>query len=75
MPKVRSELKIAIHEELNKASLELRKDPSNLTACHYYDSINRLMKICEERKSNTRGGNILIPSQNLQKNCIFPLAK
>ena len=50
MPKVRSELKVAMHEELNKATMELRKDPSNLTACHYYDSIKRLMDICEERK-------------------------
>lgn len=49
MPKVRSALKVALHEELNKASLELRKDPSNLTACHYYDSIKRIIDICEER--------------------------
>ena len=49
MPKVRSVLKVTLYEELNKASLELRKDPSNLTACHYYDSIKRIIDICEER--------------------------
>ena len=50
MPTIVSKLKTALYEELNKASLELRKDPSSLTACHYYDSINRLIAICEERK-------------------------
>ena len=43
MPTVVSKLKSALHEELNKASLEIRKDPSSLTACHYYDSIKRLI--------------------------------
>ena len=50
MPTVVSKLKVALHEELNKASLELRKHPSSLTACHYYDSIKRLIDICEDRK-------------------------
>lgn len=50
MPTVESKLKRALYEELNKASLELRKDPSNLIACHYYDSIKRLIDVCEERK-------------------------
>ena len=49
MPTVKSKLKTALYEELNKASLELRKDPSNLTACHYYDSMKRIIDICEER--------------------------
>ena len=50
MPTVTSKLKVALSEELNKATMELRKDPSSLTACHYYDSIKRLIDICEERK-------------------------
>lgn len=50
MATLKSKLKDALHEELNKASMELRKDPSNLTACHYYDSIKRLIDVCEERK-------------------------
>ena len=50
MPTVNSKLKTALNEELQKASMELRKDPNNLTACHYYDSIKRLISVCEERK-------------------------
>ena len=50
MPTVNSKLKTALYEERNKAVLELRKDPSNLTACHYYDAIERLIKVCEDRK-------------------------
>lgn len=50
MPTVKSKLKEALDEELQKASMELRKDPSNLTACHYYDAIKRLINVCEERK-------------------------
>ena len=49
MPTVESKLKRALFEELNKASLEIRKDPRNLTACHYYDSIKRLIDVCEAR--------------------------
>ena len=50
MPTVESKLKKALYEELNKASLDLRKNPQDLTACHYYDSIKRLINVCEERK-------------------------
>lgn len=50
MPTVKSKLKDALNEELQKATLEVRKEPSNLSACHYYDAIQRLIAVCEERK-------------------------
>lgn len=49
MPTVKSKLKVALYEELNQASLELRKNPNDPRAQAHYDSIKRLVDICEQR--------------------------
>lgn len=50
MPTVKSKLKEALLKARDRASMELRRDPTNLTACHYYDDIQGLIEVCEERK-------------------------
>lgn len=49
MPTVKSKLKEALYEELNNASVQLRKNPNDPIAQKYYDSVKRLVDICEAR--------------------------
>lgn len=50
MATVKSKLKEALLEERNTASMQLRKNPSNIAIAYWFDSIERIIKICEDRK-------------------------
>ncbi len=50
MPTLKSKLKEALIEERNRASMCMRQNPNSEVAREWFDSINRIIDVCDQRK-------------------------
>lgn len=50
MPTLKSKLKAILFEERNRVALKMRQRPQDDVIADWFDSLNRIIDVCDQRK-------------------------